>query len=75
MHFHLTQTKRIELSLLIRSGVSQRATAVVLGVHPSTVCRELKRNTLGGRRYHARVAWRIAGCFNGGTKVFVHDWR
>ena len=56
MHFHLTQHQRIELSLLTRMGYSQRAVALVLGVHPSTVCRELKRNTKHGGYYHARVA-------------------
>lgn len=44
MHFHLTQNQRIELSLLTRLGYSQRSVALVLGVSPSTVCRELRRN-------------------------------
>jgi len=44
MHFHLTQNKRVELSLLLRLGHSQRYIAKVLGVSPSTICRELKRN-------------------------------
>ncbi len=56
MHSHLTQTQRIELSLLIRSGVSQRLTATVIGVHPSTVCRELARNKKPNDTYHATVA-------------------
>lgn len=56
MHYHLTQQQRIELSLLIRLGGSQRAAAAVLGVSPSTVCRELKRNINRSGRYHARVA-------------------
>lgn len=44
MHFHLTQQQRVELSLLTRLGYSQRSVALVLGVSPSTVCRELQRN-------------------------------
>lgn len=56
MHYHLTQHQRIELSLLIRLGHSQRNAALVLGVSPSTVCRELKRNIAASGRYHARVA-------------------
>lgn len=44
MHFHLTQQQRIELSLLYRLGHTQRTIALVLGVHPSTICRELGRN-------------------------------
>ncbi len=56
MHSHLTQQQRIELSLLVRLGTSQRATAMVLGVSPSTICRELKRNTRPGKWYHAASA-------------------
>jgi len=44
MHFHLTQNNRIELSLLLRLGHSQRQAAYQLGIHPSTVSRELQRN-------------------------------
>jgi len=56
MHFHLTQEQRIELSLLRRLGHSQRNIALVLGVNPSTICRELKRNVSGTGGYHAREA-------------------
>jgi IS30 family transposase len=56
MHFHLTQQQRIELSLLVRLGHSQRNAALVLGVSPSTVCRELRRNSATAGHYHARVA-------------------
>jgi len=56
MHFHLTQEQRIELSLLIRLGHSQRNAALVLGVSPSTVCRELKRNSRSRGTYHAATA-------------------
>lgn len=56
MHFHLTQHQRIELSLLRKLGYSQRAAAAVLGVSPSTVCREFQRNCEPSGRYHATYA-------------------
>lgn len=56
MHYHLTQHQRIELSLLMRLGHSQRSTALVLGVSPSTVCRELARNSKPSGKYHAMFA-------------------
>ena len=56
MYSHLTQQQRIELSLLMKLGHSQRSAALVLGVSPSTVCRELNRNRAASGRYHARVA-------------------
>ncbi len=56
MHYHLTQQQRIELSLLLRLGHTQRNTALVLGVSPSTVCRELQRNRKASGQYHAIYA-------------------
>ena len=56
MHYHITQEQRVELSLLTRLGYSQRAIALVLGVSPSTICRELKRNSTSTGSYHARQA-------------------
>jgi IS30 family transposase len=56
MHYHLTQTERIELSLLVRLGHSQRNAALVLGVSPSTICRELRRNAKPSGKYHAVFA-------------------
>lgn len=56
MHSHLTQHQRIELSLLLRLGHSQRSAALVLGVSPSTICRELARNQKPNGKYHAIFA-------------------
>ncbi len=56
MHFHLTQTERIELSLMLQLGHSQRSIALVLGVSPSTVCRELTRNKQPSGTYRAIYA-------------------
>jgi IS30 family transposase len=60
MHYHLTQQQRIELSLLLRLGHSQRNAALVLGVSPSTVCRELRRNARLAGNYHAAHARLVA---------------
>lgn len=56
MHFHLTQTNRIELSLLYRLGYSMRQAAQQLGVAASTVSRELRRNARPTGTYHAASA-------------------
>lgn len=56
MHYHLTQNQRIELSLLLRLGHSHRGAAQILGVSPSTVSRELRRNGRASGKYHARSA-------------------
>ena len=41
----LTGENRIELHALKKAGLSQKAIAAQLDVAPSTICRELKRNT------------------------------
>jgi len=56
MHFHLTQQQRVELSLLTRLGYSQRSVALVLGVNPSTICRELARNRRASGMYEPNSA-------------------
>lgn len=56
MHYHITQEQRVELSLLTRLGYSQRAVALVLGVSPSTICRELGRNRRANGMYEPNSA-------------------
>jgi IS30 family transposase len=56
MHFHLTQNQRIELSLLLRLGYSQRQIALTFGVSPSTICRELRRNRRVSGMYNPNSA-------------------
>jgi IS30 family transposase len=56
MHFHLTQEQRVELSLLTRLGYSQLSVALVLGVSPSTICRELRRNRRASGTYEPNSA-------------------
>lgn len=77
MHYHITQTERIELSLLMRLGHTQRNAALVLGVNPSTVSRELARNRRASGQYHATTArlashGRRAGANALRTKLLSH---
>lgn len=60
MYTHITQTKRTALAALLRAGLSQADAAKELGVHPSSVSRELKRNAEADGSYHAGAAGRIA---------------
>jgi IS30 family transposase len=58
MSYHqLTKYQRNELGALRRAGLSMRATARIVGVHHTTISRELRRypasNPAG---YHAREA-------------------
>lgn len=77
MHTHLTQYHRVELSLLIRLGYSQRGAARELGVHPSTVSRELRRNGRSDGTYRAdtarvRTRSRRAGANAARMKLLIH---
>ena len=60
--FHLTHAGRIELKksppfqLLLKLGISKKKIAEELGVHRSTVYRELKRNVKKDGGYSARYA-------------------
>lgn len=55
----LTTAKRVELYALKKVGLTQRAIATQLGVHPSTISRELNRNT-GLSGYRPKQADRLA---------------
>lgn len=55
----LTEEDRIEIYAMKQAGNSQRQMAQYLRVHPSTICRELNRNT-GGRGYRPKQAHRLA---------------
>jgi IS30 family transposase len=52
----LTLEKRYHISALLKSGLKQKEIANQLGVHPSTICRELKRNRDNVRGYSAELA-------------------
>ena len=56
MHTHLKRDQRIALGTLLREGYTQSRIADCLGVHKSTVSRELKRNNKDNGRYHATHA-------------------
>lgn len=50
----LTLEKRYHISALIKQGYSQKDISIELNVHPSTISREIKRNSTG--RYNAELA-------------------
>jgi IS30 family transposase len=52
----LTLTKRYQITALIKLGFNQKKIANELKVHPSTICRELKRNNDEVRGYSAELA-------------------
>ncbi len=52
----LTLQKRYHISALIKSGYKQKDIANEIGVHPSTISRELKRNKDSVRGYNAELA-------------------
>lgn len=54
MYQHLSRDQRVSLATLLREGYTQKAVAEALGVHPTTVGREQRRNSAG--RYHATHA-------------------
>lgn len=58
----LSCEQRYQIEALIKAGNSQKTIAHLLEVHPSTICRELKRNTpkagVGAHEYRARNAQR-----------------
>lgn len=55
----LTQGQRYRINALQRTGHTGKEIAEVIGVHPSTVCRELKRNR-GQRGYRPQQAHSLA---------------
>ena len=55
----LTQTQRYQIYALLKMGHNQREIAGVIGVHRSTISRELQRN-LGQRGYRPKQAHRKA---------------
>lgn len=61
MYQHLTIEQRYHIQAYKEAGYTQRSIALNLGVHPSTICRELKRNSSSQRkRYTANKAEQIS---------------
>ena len=57
---HLTLVQRCKIEAYLSSGRSQRDIAQRLGVSPSTVSREIRRNGIAGVGYEARLAQLVA---------------
>jgi IS30 family transposase len=57
---HLTREQRYVISSLFRRGVSKTEIAIELGVHKSTISRELKRNSTKLGKYSAQNAQVLA---------------
>lgn len=62
MPSHITKDTRIKFSALLMAGLSLRASARVLGIHHTSLSRELRRNPAvkAGYRYHPGDAQRRA---------------
>lgn len=56
MHHHIRRDERIALGTLLREGLSQTEIADRLGVHRSTISKELRRNAREDGGYHATHA-------------------
>lgn len=56
MYTHFNRDQRAALGVLIRTGCAQAEIARILGLHPSTIGRELVRNTGEDGSYHAAHA-------------------
>lgn len=53
MYSHINRDQRIALGALLYAGLSQVSIARELGVHPSTISRELRRNPSASGGYHS----------------------
>ena len=53
---HLTKAQRYVIQTLHRRGISKKEIAKELGVHKSTISREIKRNRTKTGRYNAEIA-------------------
>jgi IS30 family transposase len=59
-YVHLTQAKRYQIEVLNKTGITPARMAEQLGVHPSTISRELKRGECRHGRYEGEYAHRAA---------------
>jgi len=57
---HFTRDQRVELSALLKAGMSRKDIVGQLGLHRTTVWREIKRNKGSATQYDVRVAQRQA---------------
>ena len=57
----ITLKERYHISTLLKSGYTQKSIAESMGVHPSTICREIQRNRdLDSKEYSYEFAHTIA---------------
>ncbi|MEJ0053236.1 MAG: IS30 family transposase [bacterium] len=68
MHTHLNRDRRVALAALKKAGMNQSRIAKELGVHRSTISRELLRNAQKNGRYHSICADRLARGRRKGSK-------
>jgi len=59
-YFQLTQEQRYQIGVCLRTGMKQSEIAVEIGVHRSTVSREIRRNGSGRWKYNPSRAIRMA---------------
>ena len=57
----LTQDQRYQIQALMKAGLNQTETALIVGVDKSTICREFKRNT-GLRGYPTKAGPQVICC-------------
>lgn len=87
MHQHLNQSDRACIAALLRKDYSYSAIARVLEVHPSTISREVRRNSNGHYRVHhaqrcarlrranARIQYRTIDMNEALVKQIIHGLR
>jgi len=72
-HYHqLTQEQRYQIEPLRATGKSQRWIAAFIGIHPSTVSRELRRNSTT-QGYQAKTAERPANAMKAWIKSLLKN--
>ena len=81
-YHHLSVYQRYQIQALIATGTLQKEIASILNVHPSTITRELKRNTpqggTGAFEYRAKNAQRRTNLRHKEKRKvikFIEDWR
>jgi len=75
---HFSKTERMELSVLLKKGYSLREIAGVLGRDPSSVSREIERNSVNGEynphKASHKAHVRRRGSKYQGMKIRDHPW-
>lgn len=72
----LTYEQRYQIYAMMKIGYSQQETAKEVGIHKSTISRELKRN-LGGRGYRPKQAHQFAAdrCKKNQIRISEDHWK